>query len=326
MTTVHQRPGFTLIELLVVIAIIAILIALLVPAVQRVREASNITTCTNNLKQMALAVHNHHDVYGILPSGGWGWQWIGDSNRTGIHQPGGWLYSILPFLDQENLWKQDQGLTNAQAAQAQAIAISRLGTPIEFYNCPSRRTGGPYPFTNGATQYFIGLADGTTTTISTTQAGGPLAVGARSDYAGCAGDFTQHDENDGGPATLAAENGHNWGTNWTGVIYDHSSIRMADIVRGTSNTYLIGERYLNASNYWNGNDLGDNEAIYVGADNDNLRDCGDLPMQDTRGFTDTFRFGSAHDAGLNMSMCDGSVQFVTYGIDLATFQATAKRQ
>src|SRR6266851_3374053 len=110
--------AFTLIELLVVIAIIAILIMLLMPAVQKVREAAARIKCSNNIKQMALAMHNHHDAFKMLPSGGWGWNWVGDANRgVGQKQPGGWIFGILPFVEQQPLYN----LATSQAGTQQMI-------------------------------------------------------------------------------------------------------------------------------------------------------------------------------------------------------------
>jgi type II secretory pathway pseudopilin PulG len=85
----------------VVIAIIGVLIALLLPAVQKVRETANRVKCANNLKQISLAIQNHQTTWNRLPADGWGWMWLGDPDRgNDRHQPGGWIYNILPFLEQ----------------------------------------------------------------------------------------------------------------------------------------------------------------------------------------------------------------------------------
>src|SRR5262249_11269466 len=111
-----------------------------------------------------------------------------------------------------------------------------------------------------------------------------------------------------------------------GVIYMRSQHRIADITNGTSNTYLLGERYLNPSDYFTGDDPADDQTMYTGADNDICRVTLFAPLRDTRGYQDESRFGSAHVGGCNMLYCDGRVEVVAYDVDPAVHQRAGDRR
>jgi len=164
--------AFTLVELLVVIAIIGTLAGLLLPAVQSARESSRMTACRNHVGQLAKAMLHHESSQGFFPSGGWGPNWLGVASRTSDStQPGGWIYSILPYIEEKNVRDiVDQRATDRNAA------YGRLATaPLPGLACPSRRTARPVPVTSGVAYRGEGV---TSLTF-------PLA--SRSDYAANSG-------------------------------------------------------------------------------------------------------------------------------------------
>lgn len=312
------RWGFTLVELLVVIAIIGILVALLLPAVQSAREAARRVQCQNNLKQLALACQTHVAVQGFFPSGGWGWVWGGgDPDRGfGPQQYGGWIYQSLPYMEQLPLFEMGRGGT---LAEKYAAAGDRNQTPLSGLICPTRRAAVLFDNPDWKRWEHRGAERRQTN--------------ARTDYcihaSSTAADYSSSQSNND-PANVTAAETHQWSdfSNHTGVSFVRSTITMADVRDGSSNTYLIGEKYVQADKYASGKDIGDNHPWTQSHNNDTVRwtfhnpknpDASLAPLQDRIGFDDNgWRFGSAHAEGFAMSFCDGSVRFIAYSIDPQT--------
>ncbi|WP_152053470.1 DUF1559 domain-containing protein [Tautonia marina] len=138
--------GFTLIELLVVIAIIGVLIALLLPAVQSAREAARRAQCVNNFKQMGIALHNYHDTMGSFPIGRMGVGYTYPPTVTGVPQRRTWAFSVLPYMEQTNLF----GAINFDLPFYFAQNTTVIRTPLSMFQCPSdspsiQEPDTPYP-------------------------------------------------------------------------------------------------------------------------------------------------------------------------------------
>jgi prepilin-type N-terminal cleavage/methylation domain-containing protein/prepilin-type processing-associated H-X9-DG protein len=149
-----RRGGYTLIELLVVIAIIAVLIGLLLPAVQKVREAAARIQCSNNLKQIGLAFHNHHSTHNYFPTGGWNWNsvptYVGGQPVIGAPQNAGWGFQVLPFLEADNVWR------GGQASNDLGRVLVAVGATQKAYYCPSRRAPQTVTFSDNG--YLGGMS------------------------------------------------------------------------------------------------------------------------------------------------------------------------
>ena len=291
-----QRRAFTLVELLVVIAIIGILIALLLPAVQAAREAARRLQCSNNLKQLALAAMMHESTHGSFPSGGWA-DWSGDADAGfGRQQPGSFLFSILPYIEQQSLHEMGEGASPADKLVQHAL---RNEIPVAGFHCPSRRAADLYP---------------THPNMSFRNANAMEQI-AKNDYAANLGRYylllTP-------PSTLNPPPDFDWHENeFDGVCFLGSEVKISSVSDGTTCTYFCGEKYLNPDNYSTYVQLeyGDDQGAYCGYNADVHRLTSVLPLQDTPGATLYDQFGSAHPGVFHMAFCDGSVQAMSFDIE-----------
>lgn len=318
----RRRCGFTLIELLVVIAIIAILIGLLLPAVQKVRESAARAQCTNNLKQIGLALHNYHDTNNSFPPG-----YIDgntDPNSTPDNDVGpgwGWASLLLPYVEQQNVYNQINFSVGVGHGTNAAICQMQL----KIYQCPS----------DGVQQNF---------TVWPTS-----VVVAHGNYVGCNGWEECFTGAGGNPAGGSGTDGltGGFGAAGVGLFWRNSHNRIANVSDGLSNTIVVGERCAaHSPSTWTGAVTGGQcpawmstlpwttpyspppGPAYDNADYDEalvLAHCNatHLPSADNPIY-DPDTFWSMHTPrGANFLFGDGSVHFLGSSIDPMTYQYLA---
>jgi prepilin-type N-terminal cleavage/methylation domain-containing protein/prepilin-type processing-associated H-X9-DG protein len=302
----RSRRGFTLIELLVVIAIIAVLIGLLLPAVQKVREAAARMSCSNNLKQIGLALHNYHDANGRFPSG----------HRVVTPTPANdgqtyyysnWAIQILPYIEQQNLFQGYNDTVDAFQPANKAVRETYVAT----YTCPSDVN---------AKQIL------TPESSPSTGGGGiPFMTGS---YRGMSGvSSTGFDQWAGFPSEVIKNSQTNAGlrgilhTDWQGGPV--SPEKISGISDGTSNTLVVGERTTRTHNtrttFW-ANSF--NLYSLSGAFNQSATLLNDYDKCATIASDIAqckYGWGSFHSGVINFVYGDGSVRTISTSINMTTF-------
>ncbi len=301
----QQYRGFTLVELLVVIAIIAILVGLLLPAVQAAREAARQVQCRNNLKQIALAIHNYESAFGMFPG------YAGEKQPALVSFTSGsrresmrgwnWISKTLIFMEQKQLADHWGELGSKQRLEQTDQEKSMVAKALSALHCPTRRNAESYPLVGTYNTRFGDLA-------------------ARTDYA-----------MNGGAARTLEHLGHEnrIEVEKEGVWRLGQSTRLNSISDGLSNTYLVGEKAMDAGKYTTGTDFGDRAPAMGWVDNNtganaSVRFAARPPAADT---PDTclacHDFGSAHATNWNAALADGSVRSIFYTMDIEVHRSTA---
>ncbi|MGI9474331.1 MAG: DUF1559 domain-containing protein [Rubripirellula sp.] len=305
--TFHPTPArnaFTLVELLVVLAIIGILIGLLLPAVQAVREAARQTQCRNNIRQVALACHNYESTFKELPG------YAGEREPLFVdyrldrtlnrgYSGGTWITQTLSFMEQVQLAGSLSRLAERIALVPSPDVEQVVRAPVSTLHCPTRRDADPYPLMEPYSDRYG-------------------SHGARTDYA-----------MNGGPA-LVSDTDHRIITNqYDGAWVLGKRVKLNRVFDGLSHTYLVGEKAMDSLRYTTGDCFGDRAPIVGWTDtrvstHSYVRYAARQPQIDSvNNCLVCHDFGSAHPAGWNAAMADGSVHLFHYEMDIEIHRAQA---
>ena len=337
MTTfqIHRRRGLTWVELIVVLAIIAVLVALLLPSVEQARGAARRTQCKNNLKQIGLALHNYHDAFNSFPPG-----FI--VNPNGPYQGWSWSIHLLPYVDSGPIY------TNISGRFGDGLQslpdLKELKLQLAAFNCPTRPDAPKDPHSGQIAHSIVStnsVIDGVVApgTVDWKEQLGRSTYFGNAGYLQAVAGGIPYDGNGGPPSIEPYVNAASLGfigtryspenrycdqTSFRGIFGQNSWVKISDIADGTSNTLMVGERYIP-----NGTASGTiGHGTWVGVP-DCTRSAGlAMALGDTsirlnaglRSHAQTTGFASEHTGGAHFLLADGSVRFLSENIDIGVYR------